>query len=92
MCEVLDVSATGFAVFSTAEHSVGHMLQATLYHNDNPFQGTVVVQSTREFGNKMRYGLRALDGKRSKATLKTALNRINLAVQREQAARLSGNR
>ena len=92
MCEVLDVSATGFAVFSTAEHGVGKMFQATLYHNGNPFHGTVVVQSAREFGKKMRYGLRALDDQRPKATLKSALNRINLSVQREQAARLSGNR
>ena len=92
MCEVLDLSATGFAVFSTAEHAVGKMLQATLYHNGDPIDGTVVVQSAREFGKKMRYGLRALDDQRPKATLKSALNRINLSVQREQAARLSGNR
>ena len=39
----------------------------------------------------MRYGLRAIDDERKKATLKSALSRVNLAVQRAQAARLSGN-
>jgi hypothetical protein len=39
----------------------------------------------------MRYGLRALDDDRPDATLKQALNRVNLAIQREQVARLAGN-
>ena len=92
MCEVLDVSATGFAIFSDAEYTVGQTLQATLYHNGTPVHGTAVVQSYRAFGKKNRYGLRAVDDERPKATLKKDLNRINLAVQREQLARLSGNR
>ncbi len=92
MCEVLDVSATGFSILSDAEYTVGQTLQATLYHNGTPVQGTAVVQSYRAFGKKNRYGFRAVDDKRLKATLKKDLNRINLAVQREQAARLSGNR
>lgn len=90
-CEVLDLSATGFAVFSTAEYQVGQSLEATLYYDGNPATGTVVVQSAREFGKQMRYGLRALDDDRPDATLKQALNRVNLAIQREQVARLSGN-
>jgi len=91
-CEVLDVSATGFAIFSNAEYSVGQLLQATLTHDGIPVQGTTVVQSCRTFGNKSRYGLRAVDDQRPNATLQKDLNRINLAIQREQAARLSGNR
>ena len=90
MCEVLDVSATGFAVFSEAEYSVGQSLQATLHYNGTPVRGTAVVQSYRAMGKKHRYGLRAVDDERRNATLKKDLNRINLAVQREQAARLSG--
>ena len=91
MCEVLDMSATGFAVFSTAQYQVGQTMQATLYHDGDSILGTVVVQSAREYGKKMRYGLRAIDDERKKATLKSALSRVNLAVQRAQAARLSGN-
>jgi hypothetical protein len=90
-CEVLDLSATGFAVFSKAEYQVGQSLEATLYHDGNPATGTVVVQSASEYGKQMRYGLRALDDERPDATLKQALNRVNLAIQREQVARLSGN-
>ncbi len=92
MCEVLDVSATGFAIFSDAEYTAGQTLQATLYHNGTPVHGTAVVQSYRAFGKKNRYGFRVVDDERLKATLKKDLNRINLAIQREQAARLSGNR
>ncbi|MCH6561271.1 MAG: hypothetical protein IH800_02485 [Myxococcales bacterium] len=92
LCEVLEVSATGFSILSNAEYRVGQMLQATLYHNGTPVQGTAVLQSYRAFGKKNRYGFRAVDDKRPKATLKEDLTRINLAVQREQAARLSGNR
>ncbi len=92
MCEVLDVSATGFAVFSDTKYSVGQTLQVILYHNGTPLHGTAVIQSYRAFGKKNRFGLRAVDDARPKATLKKDLNRINLAVQREQAARLSGKR
>ncbi len=90
MCEVVDVSATGFAIFSDAEYTVGQMLLATLYHNGTPVRGTAVVQNYRAFGKKNRYGLRAVDGDRPK--FKRDLDRITLLVQREQLARLSGNR
>ncbi len=91
-CEVLDVSATGFAIVSDAEYSVGQTLQATLYHNGTPVQGKAVVQSSRAFGKQNRYGFRAVHDERPKATLKKDLYRINLVVQREQLARLSSNR
>ena len=91
LCEVLDVSATGFAVFSTAQYQIGQTMQATLYHDGDSILGTVVVQSAREYGKNMRYGIRAIDDERKTATLKSALARVNLAVQRAQAARLSGN-
>ena len=91
LCEVLDMSATGFAVFSTAKYEVGQTLQATLYHDGESIPGTIVVQSAREYGKNLRYGLRAIDDKRKNATLKSALGRVSLAVQRAQAARLSGN-
>ncbi len=91
-CEVLDVSATGFAIFSDAEYTVGQTLQVTLYHNGTPVLGTAVIESSAAFGKKNRYGLRAVDDERPKATLKKDLYRINLVVQREQLARLSGSR
>ncbi len=92
MCEVADVSATGFAIFSDAEYTVGLTLLTTLYYYGTPVHGTALVVSNRAFGKKNRYGLRAVDDERPKATLKKDLNRIFLAVQREQLARLSGNR
>ncbi len=92
MCEVLDVSATGFAIFSDAEYTVGQTLLATLYYYGRHVLGTAVVQSYRAFGKKNRYGLRAVDDARPKATLKKDLDLIYLVVQREQLARLSGNR
>ncbi len=92
MCEVDDVSATGFAIFSDAKYTIGQTLQAILYHNGTYVHGTVVVQGYWALGKKNRYGLLAVDDERPNATLKRDLNLINLAVQREQLARLSGNR
>ncbi len=91
-CEVLDVSATGFAIFSDAEYTVGQTLQATLYYYGKHALGTAVIESYTPFRKKNRYGLRAVDDARPKATLKKDLYRINLVVQREQLARLSGSR
>ncbi len=92
MCEVLDVSATGFAILSDAEYTVGQTLLATLYYYGRHVLGTAVVQSHRAFFKKNRYGLRVVDDERPKATLKKDLDLIYLVVQREQLARLSGNR
>ncbi len=92
MCEVLDLSATGFAISSDAEYTVGQTLLATLYYYGKHVLGTAVIESSAAFRKKNRYGLRAVDDERPKATLKKDLYRINLVVQREQLVRLSGNR
>ena len=92
MCEVLDLSATGFAIFSDAEYTFGQTLLATLYYYGKHVLGTAVIESSAAFRKKNRYGLRAVDDERPKATLKKDLYRINLVVQREQLIRLSGNR
>ncbi len=92
MCELVDVSATGFAIFSDAEYTVGQTLPATLCYNGSHVLGTAVIESYTPFRKKNRYGLRAVDDERPKASLKKDLYRINLVVQREQLARLSGSR
>ncbi len=92
MCEVVNLSETGFGIFTEAEYTVGQTLQATLYYYGRHVLGTAVVQSYRAFGKKNRYGLRVVDDERPKATLKKDLDLIYLVVQREQLARLSGNR
>ncbi len=92
MCEVLDLSATGFAIFSDAEYTVGQTLLVTLYYYGKQALGTAAIESSAAFRKKNRYGLRAVDDERPKATLKKDLYRINLVVQREQLVRLSGNR
>ncbi len=92
MCGVLDVSATGFAIFSDAEYTVGQTLLATLYYYGRHVLGMAVIESSTAFRKKNRYGLRAVDDERPKATLKKDLYRINLVVQREQLVRLSSNR
>ncbi len=76
MCEVVDVSATGFAIFSDAEYTVGQTLLATLYYYGTPKHGTALIQSCRTFGKKNRYGLRVVDDERPKATLKKDLDLI----------------
>ncbi len=92
MCEVLDLSATGFAIYSETQYTIGQTLVATLYYFGRHVLGAAVIESSAAFRKKNRYGLRAVDDERPKATLKKDLYRINLVVQREQLARLSSNR
>ena len=89
MCEVLDLSATGFAIYSEAQYTIGRTLLATLYYFGRHVLGTAVIESSAAFRKKNRYGLRAVDDERPEATLKKDLYRINLVVQREQLGRLS---
>ncbi|MFQ5513095.1 MAG: hypothetical protein ACE5FG_01560 [Myxococcota bacterium] len=89
---VLDVSATGFSVYAEQRHAVGLSLPTCLHFEGESLSGIAVIQSldARRPG-RLRYGLRCLseDGREE---LPAALPLINMAVQRQQARRLSGSR
>jgi hypothetical protein len=85
-CEVLEVSATGFAVHATRRHELGQMIDVVVHYEGDHAQGRVVVQSaTRVSKTRMRYGVHAPE--RISPGLNLALSRINLAIQRQQLRR-----
>jgi hypothetical protein len=93
-CSVLDVSATGFAVYANEAYKVGDNLEVVLFYGGREYAGRAVVQSSRPVSrNRTRYGMQSLPGRDGRANdLHTSLNQINLAIQREQLQRLSGVR
>ena len=75
---VEDISATGFAVLSTAQYAVGATLDVSLGFAGDFYSGAVVVQSVRERGpGTARYGLRALEV----GDLRDGLDEISCALQ-----------
>jgi len=91
-CTVLDVSATGFAVFSAQKFEVGENVEIVLHYSGREYVGRAVVQSARPLSrSRTRYGMQSLPSRDGRANdLHGSLNQINLAIQREQLQRLSG--
>lgn len=85
---VQDLSATGFAVLANEIYLVGQTVEVSICHGDEACAGKASVQSFRELeSGRLRYGLRAVaEDRRAEAFLST-LQRISLAVQREQLQR-----
>jgi hypothetical protein len=93
-CTVLDVSATGFALYAAESYKVGDNIEVTLHYAGREYAGRAVVQSAKPLSRtRIRYGLQSLPGRDGRANdLHGSLNQINLAIQREQLQRLSGVR
>lgn len=86
---VLDVSAAGIAVWSTRELPVGSDHEVSLRFGDEVVAGRMLVASARSVtGELIRYGLRADEP--ADAPLMLMLRRVNVHLQRQQLARLSG--
>jgi hypothetical protein len=88
-CEVVDVSATGFAVYSTKEHAIDSRVETTLYFEGETFIGTVSVMAVVKRKGQIRYGVHCLNEPKTGSSLKKGLGRITMAIQRKQLARLS---
>jgi PilZ domain len=88
-CEVVDVSPTGFAVYSSRKHEIGSRVDVTLTFEEKVFNGMVSVISVIERGRKYRYGVHCIDDPKSGRDLKKGLGQISMAIQRRQLARLS---
>ena len=82
-CKVLDVSELGFSLYASVSREAGTVVDVSLHHDGHAIPGTVLVQSVRAVcGDRVRYGVRCVDG-----ALKFALAGVNLKVQREQIRR-----
>jgi len=90
-CPLLDVSATGFALFAKHKYNIGNHVEVTLYYEDEEYSGLGCVQSVRTLSKeRFRYGFLAVDDKHSQGNLLKGLKVINASAQREQLQRLSG--
>lgn len=86
-----DVSVTGFSIISHATHEAGTVLPVTLHHEGKTFAGQGAIQSIKALADgRIRYGLLCADNGRLRSPLKTALQQISVAVQRQQLKRLAG--
>ncbi|MEZ4333101.1 MAG: hypothetical protein R3F35_15180 [Myxococcota bacterium] len=85
---VQDLSSTGFAVLASEIYLVGQTVDVAIRHGDEACTGKASVQSFRELDSgRLRYGLRAIaEDPRAQDFLST-LQRISLAVQRDQLKR-----
>jgi hypothetical protein len=89
---VQDLSATGLAVLSAREYSLGERVEIEIAHEDEHCHGLASVQSVRVFGpGRIRYGLRAIEEDPHTSCFLDVLQRISLAVQRQQLQRSGGN-
>lgn len=92
-CQLLDVSATGFGVFSRSALQPGQTVTATIAYGGQSFSGAARVQSIRETApGTYRYGLHAIEAKpgAAKNPLQKGLVQISAQVQRDQLRRRAG--
>ncbi len=86
--QVQDLSSTGFAVIASEEYEIGQTLDVSIAHAEEQCHGIASVQSIRDFGSgRIRYGLRAIEEDPHTGEFLQVLQRISLAVQREQLQR-----
>ena len=85
---VQDLSSTGFAVLASTEYKLGQTMEVSIQHDEEQCHGIASVQSIRELGpGRIRYGLRAIEEDPHTGEFLQVLQRISLAVQREQLQR-----
>lgn len=91
-CQLVDVSATGFGVYSATAFNVGDTLEVELEYTDIACAGKARVQCIKETGgSRKRYGFHAVEAPRGhgKNGLQSGLGQIAAAIQRDQLRRLA---
>lgn len=87
-CEVVDLSATGFAFYGRRDYDLGSQVRVALTYGGRVYLGHGTLQSSRRMTPKTtRYGVYCTDIKQD--TLAKSLAAINLAVQAEQQRRMA---
>ena len=90
-CRLLDVSCTGFAVTSAREHAFGNIVEATLFHQGEEYNGKVSVQSIRELSKGcIRYGLYCVENRASVGNIPRGLQIMTVLLESDQLRRLAG--
>jgi hypothetical protein len=90
-CALVDISAMGFAVITHQNLNLGSSVTAAVTYVGEDYSGTVCVQSVRDLGRgRIRYGMRYLEDESQAGTLRTGLQKICIAVERELLKNQSG--
>ncbi|MEZ4291290.1 MAG: hypothetical protein R3E53_12450 [Myxococcota bacterium] len=91
--QVQDLSATGFAVVAAGDYQLGQTVDVGIVLGEERCHGLASVQSIRALGpGRVRYGLRAIETHPHTGEFLEVLQRISLAIQREQLQRSGGTR
>ncbi len=89
--QVQDISSTGFAVVASRQFELGQTVEVGISHGEDMCHGTASVQSVRNLGpGRIRYGMRAIEEDPHTSEFLQVLQRISLAIQREQLQRSGG--
>jgi hypothetical protein len=87
-CPLADISPNGCAILATTSYPVGKSLTMIIRHDGTTYTGAVTVQNTRDADEgRFRHGLRCVE---NSAELRQGLQRITMAVQRDQLKRIQG--
>ena len=90
-CEVVDVSATGLAFYTTGTFEIGRQVRVTFFYGGEEYAGQATIQSMRRVSARLiRYGVHCGDTKSKTDTLARSLASINQSIQRDQLRRLAG--
>jgi hypothetical protein len=89
-CEVVDISATGFAFYGLREYEIGRRTRVTLSYEGQEYTGNATIQSIRRMNPKtVRCGMHCTDTEND--TLGRSLAAICVAIQAERRRRLARN-
>ncbi len=87
-CPLTDVSAMGFSAIAGRTYVIGEQVAVTLHFEGDSFSGNGVVQSIKDLGDQTsRYGFLASTDSESGKQLQKGLQRISMAIQRQQLKR-----
>ncbi len=90
-CRILDVSSTGVSFLTAAQYTTGKILDISLPFLDYRLQGKICVQSCTKFSSSIyRYGANIASEDKSSREFEKGLQKICIAVQRQQLQRLAG--
>lgn len=85
---VQDLSSAGFAVLASAEYDLRQTVEVSIAHGEEQCHCIAAIQSVRNVGpGRIRYGIRAIEEDPHTGEFLQVLQRISLAVQREQLQR-----
>ena len=90
-CSLRDVSVTGFSVLSKKQYKTGQVIDAELRFEGKRYVGKTSIQSVTHMDDDLtRYGVNCVKAAASPTSLTNGVQKISMAVQRQQLNRLSG--